>query len=64
MIIDKPQPVLTAIDQDICADCAGLIDHPGDPGAVGEDAVDLFFSKDIRLRTGIAELVPDVIACS
>jgi len=61
MIIDKPQPVLAAIDQDICAD---LIDHPGDPGAVGEDTVDRFFSKDIRLRTGIAELVPDVIACS
>jgi len=63
MIIDKSQPVLATIDQDICADCADLIDHPGDPGAVGEDAFDLFFSKDIRLRTGIAELVPDVIVC-
>ena len=58
MVIDKTQPILTAIDQDIRTD---LIDHPGDSGAVGEDAVDRFFSKDIRLRTGITELVPDII---
>ena len=59
MVVYKTQPVLAAIDQDIRTD---LIDHPGDPRSVGEDAVDCFLSKDIRLRTGITELVPDIIA--
>ena len=36
MVIDKTQPVLAAIDQDIRTD---LIDHPDDPGAVGEDSL-------------------------
>ena len=42
MVIDKTQPVLAAIDLDIRTD---LIDHPGDSGAVGEDAVNRFSVK-------------------
>ncbi len=59
MVIDKSQLVLAAMDQVIRTD---LINHPGDPGTVGEDAADRLLSKDIRLRTGITELVPDIIA--